>query len=413
MEITSVLRNLVVKSIINIMKVFKLSIANYRTLLGLFFFLLFSISLNSRHLVGGTAAYKVKGNNGVVSAVEIDFYILRDELGGGANFDNPATIGVYGYKFGNYSLLSTLSINTNEVIPINLNYGAQCPLLEYSLGKYSFDVTLSNTEYEHYLISYTRCCRPPVISNISNPDEAGFAVTLMIYREAFEFDDRANELDFNALPYLVDIKKASSIELGIDDAYIKKYNLSTPFSVGGVDGVNSGDPTACTGITPDPAQCPPPYGFVEYLDAANHYGIGSEVNVDENDGMLDVLLPMIGNTLIELTIDRYSVNDMILSSVRAQWNTTSADCDAILSASDAFIQKINVMPNPVQDILQLTETIHNVQIVDVSGRVVQYLKSIEAFVNVDVQNISPGFYTILGETNDGKQARLTFIKSDF
>ena len=395
------------------MKLLKLSIANHRILLGVFFFFLFSISVSSRHLVGGTAAYEVRWNNGVLSKVEIDFYILRDELGGGANFDNPATIGIYGHKFGNYSLITTLAINTDEVIPINLNYGSECPQLAYSLGKYSFDVNLNNTEYDHYLISYTRCCRPQEISNILDPGEAGFAVTLMIYTEAFEFNERAKELDFNALPYLVDIKNTSSIELGIDDDYIKKYSLSTPFSVGGVDGVNSGDPMACTGITPDPAQCPPPYNFIQYLDVDNHYGMGSEVSVDENEGVLDILLPMIGNTLIELTVDRYSEDDVLLSSVRAQWNTTSADCDAILSASEAFGEELNVIPNPAYNQIYLTEALQNVSIFDVSGRLIRSVNKIKASEKVDIASLVPGFYAILGERPNGTKVRLTFIKSDF
>jgi len=383
-----------------------------RFTLGILLVFLSVFSLNAKHILGGSAAYKVSNQNELNSTIDCEFNMFKDNSGGGANFDNNASFGIYGVKNNEYTFLYEVQSGFEDVQTIEQLNPGDCPLFDYSSATYKFSATLPNSTYDYYVISYQRCCRAGAVSNIMNPDESGFALSITIYPIAFSYPEKANALSASSIPFLLSSQNESTIDLDLDDMYTKEYMLTTPVSAGGVAGVSFGDPEACDGITPNPINCPPPFGNVEYVDQDNPYGIDSEVNIDKELGELSIHIPTNGITLFEMTVNRY-VDGILLSRINNQWTTITSMCTfGPLSVSeDPDCNEARLAPNPSSNSIFSTCLLTDITIIDALGRNVRTIEKMESQEEISIVDLSTGVYRLSGTNQNGDLIKLQFVKS--
>jgi hypothetical protein len=376
--------------------------------LGLFLFQ----NLSARHLLGGSAAYQVLSKNAAFSTLDLEFFLIRNNLGGGANFDSQAEFGIFGFKNNEYKYLTTVYASFGDIEAISLNFAEDCPELSYSQTSYTLSIDLPNSEYEHYLIGYVRCCGSADVSNIINADEMGLALSIKIYPKAFEYSERAEGISVSKLPYLLNNQEFYEWDLSIEDDYIKEYRLTAPSVGGGVAGVNFGDPRACDGITPDPQNCPPPYDSVEYLDIDNPYGIGSDVDIDKDLGQLSVQIPVVAMTLFQVSIDRF-IEGELLSTINTQWITTSSTCNVepLTVTEDDHCKALFIAPNPSSASIHASCALKEIVIYDMFGRRVKSLEKMQVNEKVVIKELNHGIYIIKGKRENGDYVNLSFVKS--
>ncbi|MES2558747.1 MAG: gliding motility-associated C-terminal domain-containing protein [Bacteroidota bacterium] len=134
----------------------------------------------AKHIVGGAFALKhLSGNN-----YTLTLKVLRDCNGGGADFDDPATVGVFDKNTNELIETYKLQLSTEE----NLNFsGINCttgiPNTCTTLGTYTKTITLAPSKFNNntgYYFAYQRCCRNNIITNISSPEDAGIAIYMEI-----------------------------------------------------------------------------------------------------------------------------------------------------------------------------------------------------------------------------------------
>lgn len=134
----------------------------------------------AKHIVGG--AFSLKHLNG--NSYTLTLKVLRDCNGGGASFDDPATVGVFDRV--THQLMETYNMRlvSEEVLNFagsNCNNGI--PNTCTSIGIYTQNITLNPSEFNSntgYYFSYQRCCRNNIIVNIQSPEAAGIAIYMEI-----------------------------------------------------------------------------------------------------------------------------------------------------------------------------------------------------------------------------------------
>jgi len=69
---------------------------------------------------------------------------------------------------------------------------------------------------------------------------------------------------------------------------------------------------------------------------------------------------------------------------------------------------VNIFPNPVADVLHLSQALSSIKIIDFSGKIAIQLS--DAVKEISVKNLTPGHYTISGKDSSGKDSSVRFIK---
>ncbi len=82
--------------------------------------------------------------------------------------------------------------------------------------------------------------------------------------------------------------------------------------------------------------------------------------------------------------------------------------DNILSTKEHSLQQLKIYPNPVKDILNLSEEVSDVRILDVSGKTIKTI--LNSRKSVDVSGLSKGVYVISASTKTGEKINKKFVK---
>jgi hypothetical protein len=134
------------------------------TLLALLLFI--ATSTKATHIVGGEINVKwVSGNN-----FQVTMHFYRDCSSGSADFDASIQIGIYDKVTNANQQCVTIALGTRQTLTL----GDTCykPNVCVELGTYQATVTIPNNPNGYYL-TWSRCCRNSIITNIQNPGAAG------------------------------------------------------------------------------------------------------------------------------------------------------------------------------------------------------------------------------------------------
>jgi len=312
----------------------------------LFVFIFFCATaheLNARHIIGGDVTYKCLGataNDPNIIRYELTLKVYRDCASGGAEFDNPARIGIYrGNNGGSYTYVNQVNVGHDPIVNINEDDN---PCLIVPAGvcvqeaTYVFELELPVITQE-YLISYQRCCRNETINNIVDPRSTGATYQVTITPEA--------QLNCNDGPVFKDfppIAICAGQPINFDHSAIDSegdqlvYKFCAPLTGGGPMGSNEnpGDPGACDGILPIPANCAPPFSPVNFLGptySETQPLAGDPIVSINNSGIITGVPLQTGQFVVGVCVEEYR-NGVLLSTLRRDFQFNVIMCEPLVTA---------------------------------------------------------------------------------
>lgn len=146
-------------------------------------------ALEARHIVGGEIFYECLGPGNMANTrnYKLTMKVYRDCAGNGAEFDNPAEIGIYSLINGVYAFVMQRDIRHAEVERLEFVENP-CLILppNVCVEQTSYIINLTNLPIiaGSYILSWQRCCRNNTINNIVAPNNTGATYTIEITEEA-------------------------------------------------------------------------------------------------------------------------------------------------------------------------------------------------------------------------------------
>ncbi len=295
------------------------------------------------HIIGGDVTYKCLGLDTINKEVEfeITFTMYRDSRSGGAQFDSPANFGIYRGQGNSWSFVRTIAnIRVENVSDIDIATGNPCILVPVNVGVqkgvYIFNVRLPIIS-QSYFISYQRCCRNNTILNLINPGGTGAAFTTEITPDAQLSCN--NSPTFNGFPpVVICVNRPINFDHSARDIDGDSlvYEFCSPVTAGGTDGATTpGSPASCTGVTPNPQSCPPPYQEVVF--AAPNFsfdkpmGGNPVVFINSKTGIIDGSPNLLGQYVVGVCVREYRKGKLIGTLKRDfQFNVTT--CEVAVNA---------------------------------------------------------------------------------
>ena len=294
----------------------------------------------AKHIVGGEVTYACIGqpdDNSRTYAIEV--YLYRDATGGGALFDSDGRAPTFemtvfrGQRiFGRYEIFRNgLTI---EVLPIVdpdpcVIYP---PNLRTESGRYVTEITLPISD-ETYTVSYQRCCRNEVISNVVNPGDAG-ATYLVEIPPLAQRTCNASPV-FNSLaPLVICVDQQLEFDHAATDREGDelRYSLCNPFLGGGPqqgDGAES-----LSGVTPNPESAPPYRSLAFRPPFAAQAPLDSEppMSIDAATGLLRVRPGTQGVFVLCVSVEEYRDGELI-GEVRRDFQFNVVSCTPLVEAA--------------------------------------------------------------------------------
>ncbi len=295
--------------------------------------------LQAAHIVGGDVTYSFVRFNGDTTRVVflVEFTMYRDRFTGGADFDSPARFGVYLRNLANgwdyVQTVENINFVDREVIPIPDDPCVEEPSnVGVDKATYRFEVNLP-IEDRDYMIAYQRCCRNNSIGNIIDPGTTGAAFTVQISPTAQKTGN--NSPVFNQFPPII-ICANSPLEFdhsAVDaEGDLLRYKFCAPLASGGTDGSGgpgSGDPDACTGVTPNPLNCRPPYDVVTFkppFNASMPLGGDPLISINTFTGLITGTPQFNGQYVVGVCVEEFRDGELI-GTLRRDFQFNVVTCE--------------------------------------------------------------------------------------
>lgn len=277
-------------------------------------FFCFHIQSSASHIIGSTTQHKIEPKNDGTFDIsgKIILYSDRKEEGSLLNFS--IDIGIYKMDDGGWDLAGRIFLELDTVITYQDKIdNANCFNVSRTIeqGEYSFKYNLPKIKGD-YMFVFQRCCRTNVLSNISDPDEQGSAVSLIIT----ESGQKVNSSSPNLVGNLFEVLKAGKLnqinfehkdENALDT---KKYTLFAPYVAGGSITNSAG----CSSVLPNPSKCYPPFEQIQYISGFNEqlpFGLNTSVSLDEKNGIVEVTPSLQGIYLVSLKIEEFRYGNLL------------------------------------------------------------------------------------------------------
>ncbi len=304
----------------------------------------------ARHIVGGEIYYDCLGPGSVSNSrnYRLTMKIYRDCAGNGAEFDNPAEIGIYSYINGVYAFVRQINIEHGNVTNLEAVENP-CLILppNVCVEETSYIISLTNLPIiaGSYIASWQRCCRNNTINNILAPNNTGATYTIEITEEAQRTCNSGPRFD-EFPPIGICVNDPFNFDHSATDAEGDEivYEFCAPLKGGGPLGVN--DPNQqdlCEGITPDPRNCLPPYVDVVFnapnYSSLNPLGISSLMTINPVTGFITAVPKLTGQFVVGICVKEYR-NGILLSVLRRDFQFNVVNCQSAVAAniqSDAIV----------------------------------------------------------------------------
>lgn len=335
--------------------------------------------------------------------------LYRDCSSGGAAFDNPAEIAIYrgnwttSVLYGSFEVFNPATTLLTGFIDCP---GILPPGLCLEKGTYTFERALPVVAGESYFIVYQRCCRAVTLMNIVTPDETGSTIMVEISPDVMALSDNSSPvLPLYPGAALCIHQPIHIIQAATDpDGDSLVYIFSAPFVGGGPD-LNPPQVTSCSGAVPTPP-CAPPYDSVTFVlpmySPVTPMAGDPVIQIDPDSGILTGTPHQLGRFLAGITILEFR-NGLLLSTTRREITFNVVD---EVSGVDNYVQQktstFKIFPNPATGWAYWSENlkIEKISILDISGRFIEL--KMNSLAGFDAGVLNPGFYQIIGMTQEGK-----------
>ncbi len=308
--------------------------------------ILFNVGeLSASHVVGGILRYECLGQTNNTTSYQVYCSIYRDLTTGGADCEEIASFGLYRQLAnGNWEFVDVFeSALLGEPSEIE---GIDYPCLEEPVDEvrvescdYSFIINDLEIINQPYMMAYQKCCRNDDIINIFDPTTTGIALTNVISPLAQELCN--TNPDFNELPpiFICGGNELSLLQDATDaDGDELRYSFCNIYQAGGE---STGTPSSCSGITPNPANCLPPFqevGFTNQYSATTPLAGNPVVKIDPISGQLTGIANRLGRFSVGICVEEFR-NGMKIGEIVRDFQFNSQDCEPTVFA-DINLPKI-------------------------------------------------------------------------
>ena len=286
-------------------------------------------SVESRHIVGGDiTVQRIPAPIGSTATPRYQVVITmyrdcnQEGIADPTNFDANPLIGIHRKVNGTWQFWESQNVQREfvsgqEVITEEDPCVEIPPSLCVDFNQYIFIVELP-VYGDSYLISYQRCCRNNTVSNIVDPGGTGIAFTFELTAKAQELGN-SSPVFKNFPPILICVNRAfffdhSATDEDGDELF---YEFCNPLAAGGD---NTTSPQLCTGTTPNPANCLPPYDKVTFLQGSNFSAQNPipgtvDFSIDPNTGRITGTPDVQGQYVVGVCVKEFRDGNL-LSTVR-------------------------------------------------------------------------------------------------
>jgi hypothetical protein len=235
--------------------------------------LVLSTSLSATHLLTGNFSFEHQSTGATTSTYKVTLHLYRDLNG----INLPSSTTVYYKKLSQTSPTSlALTQNSSNSFNFTSNCGSN---LGVGVVSYEGTVTVDNNSgYEFY---YTTCCRPPSVSNLSNPSSQSYYMTGTLV---------------TGKPAIRTYNNSPTFQASIATAYA---NSNFPYEICQAD--PDGDSLSFQ-IIPSKSAASTNIAFATGYSLASPLGNSSEVSIDTANRMLVVNSPVQQNSLVNVKI---------------------------------------------------------------------------------------------------------------
>lgn len=276
-------------------------------------------TLQATHIVGGELNYKqLSGSN-----YQITLTVYRDCFGGQAQFDNPASIGVFDAQ-GNLISSTSVTITSDQHVPNLINSPCLTPPTNicYEVATYVFTTTLPPLAGGYQLV-YQRCCRNHSILNINNVNFTGATYIATIPDPALA-SMNSNPVFTEWPPTFICVDAPFTFDHSATDADGDSivYEICDP-----LEGADQSSPM------PQPPNGPPyyPVSWRSPYSMNNPFG-GAPLNINPVTGRLTATPNAIGQYVYGVCAKEYR-NGVYLGETKRDFQVNVVPCPMITVAS--------------------------------------------------------------------------------
>lgn len=283
------------------------------------------VDAKADHIIGGEFSYVCLGNG------EYEFFlkIYRDCYSSGADFDQPAAIGVFTQDNQFYNTYNKFPTSIQAIEP---DFGADCitypPDICVEEGIYNFTLTLPENGVG-YKVVYQRCCRNPTILNLNDPGSQGLTIVADVPPESIaECNSSPSYNDFPPVVICAQQELVFDHSATDPDGDSLVYELCSPFL-----GATENSPA------PNPPSTPP-YNFVNWgagFTETDPIPGNPGLSIDPVTGLLTGTPTQLGQFVVGVCVSEYR-DGVLLSTNRRdfQFNITTCifETEAVIAEVD-------------------------------------------------------------------------------
>lgn len=275
--------------------------------------------VQARHLIGGEIYYDYLGGNDY--QVNLVYYVDCDELTqtlGQGNNDDQASISIFDAD-GTLVNNAVIDMDVFEDVPIVSNIACLVNLPDLCIKKKIFSAVFNlPPKVGGYSITWQRCCRGSIVSNLVNPQDVGSTYTAVI--PGSELVPSNNSPRFGGLPPTV---LCNNIQFTFDhsatdpDGDDLVYEFCTPY-----DGASAANPQP---VFPNA----PPYQFVPWLnnyDELDPIDANPQFQIDPSTGVITGIPTQLGHYVIGICVKEYR-NGVLIGETRRDYTVTTNNCE--------------------------------------------------------------------------------------
>lgn len=275
--------------------------------------------LFAKHITGGEVIYEYLNNTGSTKTYKVTILLFRDEFCVNCSVMPPLiTIGIFNND-NNTQVGEYIDISLGQVQSLPHNPLPNCivnsPSLSYTVGYYSFNITLDNNN-SGYSVTYQTCCRIDEIENTYDQVGATYvgqipgnnSLGTNLHDSSPQFSRGISVVCYNR-PFTLDFSASDP------DGDSLIYSLCYAY--------NGGAATYASFSTP----APPPYGSIPYKPGYNGFQpLGPLAHIDPNTGIISGIAPGEGKYVVSVCINAYR-NGQYIASHRKDFIISVAPCD--------------------------------------------------------------------------------------
>ena len=286
-------------------------------------YLLFACTTQATHLIGGELFYThISGDD-----YEVTLKMYRDCGPGNTNqtgFDATAVIAAYDANDALFSSWS-FALSTSDPVPIVWNNPCLTPpnTICVEEGIYTGTVTLP-AGTGGYTLSFQRCCRSPVVSNLFDPASQGLTCAVTVPDTDISGDNSSPS--FNSYPPIAlcaEQPMAFTHAATDPDGDVLVYDLCAP-----LNGGSQFDPQ------PNPPGGPPffPVSWGSGYSVANMIDASPPLAIDANTGEVTLTPTLLGSFAVGVRVKEFR-NGTQLSEVIRDFRFDVVPCAAAVTSS--------------------------------------------------------------------------------